>query len=75
MAQGDKNSRADRLDFEKPIGEWNQYEIQVNGNHFKLFVNGKLVNEGKNGELSKGKIALQSEGAEIHFRNIEIKTK
>lgn len=75
MAQGEKNARADRLEFEKPIGEWNQYEIHVNGNNFKLLVNGKLVNEGKNGELSKGKIALQSEGAEIHFRNIELKSK
>jgi hypothetical protein len=38
-------------------------------------INGQLVNEGKNGELSKGRIALQSEGAEIHFRNIQIFAK
>jgi hypothetical protein len=31
-----------------------------------------LVNEGKNGELTKGKIALQSEGAPIEFRNIKL---
>lgn len=75
MAQGDKNSRADRQVFEKPIGEWNQYEIHCTGNNIKLMINGKLANEGKNGELSKGRIALQSEGAEVHFRNIEIKAK
>lgn len=73
--KGEKDAKAERKEFEKPIGEWNQYEIHCSGNNVKLMINGKLVNEGTNGELSKGKIALQSEGAEIHFRNIGIKTK
>src|SRR5262245_16395367 len=60
-------------DVEKPIGEWNQYEITCKGDTIKLVINGKLVNEGKNAELTKGKILLQSEGAEIHFRNVELK--
>ena len=66
---------AKRKNFEKPFGEWNQYEIHCDGNNIKLMVNGQLVNEGKNGELSKGRILLQAEGADIHFRNIEIKQK
>jgi hypothetical protein len=53
-------------------GEWNQYEIRCKGGTIQLYVNGKLVNEGKNAETTKGKILLQSEGAEIHFRNIEL---
>lgn len=73
MADG--NARAERKKFEKPIGEWNQYEIHCDGNNVKLMVNGQLVNEGKNGELSKGRILLQAEGADIQFRNIEIKQK
>jgi len=73
--KGRDEVKAVRKSFEKPIGEWNQYEIHCNGNNIKLMINGQLVNEGKNGELSKGKIALQSEGAEVHFRNIEIKVK
>ena len=36
-------------------------------------MNGKKVNEGKNGNLKKGRIALQSEGAEVHFKDVEIK--
>jgi hypothetical protein len=57
---------------EKPLGEWNQYEITCKGDTVRLVVNGQLVNEGTNAELTKGKILLQSEGAEIHFRNIEL---
>lgn len=60
-------------DVEKPIGEWNQYEITCKGNSVKLVINGHVVNEGTDAELSKGKILLQSEGAEILFRNVELK--
>jgi 3-keto-disaccharide hydrolase len=59
---------------EKKFGEWNQYEITCKGGDITLVVNGKKVNEGKNGALTKGRIALQSEGAEIHFKDIEIKS-
>ena len=58
---------------EKPFGEWNQYEITCRGGDVSLVVNGKKVNEGKNGNLTSGRIALQSEGAEIHFKDIEIR--
>jgi hypothetical protein len=58
---------------EKPFGEWNQYEITCKGGDIRLVINGTLVNEGKNGELKRGRIALQSEGAPIEFKDIEIK--
>src|SRR5262245_50896710 len=58
---------------EKPIGEWNQYEITCKGDTITLVVNGQKVNEGTEAEASKGKILLQSEGAPIVFRNVEIK--
>lgn len=60
--------------IEKPIGEWNRYEITCKGDTIKLVINGELVNEGKNSELTKGRIILQSEGGEIHFRNIKLRT-
>jgi hypothetical protein len=60
--------------IEKPIGEWNEYEITCQGGDITLVINGIKVNEGKNGNLTKGKIALQSEGAEIHFTDIKIKS-
>jgi hypothetical protein len=58
---------------EKPIGEWNQYEITCDGDKIKLVINGDLVNEGSDAELTRGHVLLQSEGAEIYFRNIELK--
>ncbi len=58
---------------EKKLGEWNQYEITCQGDTVKLVINGESVNEGSGAELTKGKILLQSEGAEIHFRNVELK--
>ena len=58
---------------EKPIGEWNQYDITCKGDTINLVVNGELENEGTKAEQTKGKILLQSEGAEIYFRNIELK--
>jgi hypothetical protein len=57
---------------EKKFGEWNQYEITCKGGDVTLVVNGVKVNEGKNGNLKKGRIALQSEGTEIHFKDVEI---
>ena len=60
-------------EVEKPFGEWNQYEITCKGGAVTFKVNGNVVNEGKEGNLTKGRIALQSEGAEIHFKDIEIK--
>lgn len=57
---------------EKPIGEWNKYRIRCEGNTIKLWVNDVFQNEGTDAESTKGKILLQSEGAPIYFRNIEL---
>jgi hypothetical protein len=59
--------------IEKPFGEWNQYEITCQGGDVTLVVNGIKANEGRNGNLTRGRIALQSEGTEVHFKDIEIK--
>jgi hypothetical protein len=58
---------------EKEIGGWNQYEITCMGDSIKLVINGQTVNKGSGAEITKGRILLQSEGAEIHFRNVELK--
>ena len=57
---------------EKPIGEWNEYEIFVNHGDIVLYVNGELVNNAWDVKEIAGRIALQSEGAEIHFRNMRV---
>lgn len=58
---------------EKPLGEWNKYRIVVNGGTIELWVNGLLQNIATNVEVNKGRIALQSEGAYIEFRNIALR--
>ena len=58
---------------EKPLGEWNKYRIVVNGGTIELWVNGLLQNVATNVEANKGRIALQSEGAYIEFRNIVLR--
>lgn len=57
---------------ERPIGEWNEYEIIVNKGDVILMVNGEELNRATNVEEVAGHICLQSEGAEIHFRNIRL---
>lgn len=65
--------RIQKEPIEKPFGEWNEYEITCKGGDITLVVNGHKANEGKNGNLTKGRIALQSEGAEVHIKDIAIK--
>jgi hypothetical protein len=57
---------------EKPTGEWNQVEVISLNGKIKYIVNGILVNEGEAATLTEGKIMIQSEGAEIYYRKIEI---
>lgn len=57
---------------EKPLGEWNDYVITCKGGDITIIVNGRKVNDGKNGNLTKGRIGLQSEGTEVHFKDIAI---
>jgi hypothetical protein len=57
---------------ENPIGEWNRYEIVVNRGDVVLMVNGEVLNTATDAKEIPGFIALQSEGAEIHFRNIRL---
>jgi hypothetical protein len=58
---------------EKEPGEWNHYEIRLSGGDIELKINGETVNRASGLEVLSGPIGLQSEGAEIHFRNIELK--
>lgn len=68
-------------DAENPTGQWNTLDLYCFGDTAIHIVNGKTVNvlyhsshivNEKIEPLTKGKIQLQSEGAEIYFKNIEI---
>ena len=64
-----------RLDgvTENPIGEWNTYRIRCEGDQIRLWINDVLANEARSARPSGGRIALQSEGAEIRFRNVRLR--
>ena len=62
-----------RIDAEMPTGQWNRVEVIANKGKITYIVNGKIVNEGEEPSESEGKILIQSEGAEIYYRKIEIK--
>lgn len=68
---------------EKPLGEWNEMELIVSKGSITHIMNGKVVLKASNSSqmvsekllpLTKGKIQLQSEAAEIYYRDIEIKS-
>jgi hypothetical protein len=56
----------------KGRGEWNTYDVVAVDGVVKLAVNGKFVNGIRGASQKKGYICLESEGAEIHFRNIKL---
>jgi hypothetical protein len=71
---GDKLRRIPNLTdgTEKPLGEWNSMVIECVKNSIKVWLNGVLVNYGYDATASKGQIALQSEGSEVEFKDVEL---
>jgi hypothetical protein len=59
-------------DAEKPNGEWNVVEVVCDGDKITNIVNGVVVNEGTDASETRGRILLQSEGAEVFYRNVEL---
>ncbi len=57
---------------EKKTGEWNKAEVTVDGGTITVVVNGEEVNKATDCNLTTGRIGLQSEGGEIHFRTVEL---
>jgi hypothetical protein len=69
-------------DAEKPTGEWNTLDLYCYGDTAVHVVNGEVVmvlynsrQQGEGGEtpLTRGKIQLQSEGAEVFYTDIRIR--
>jgi Domain of Unknown Function (DUF1080) len=67
---------------EKPTGEWNTIEIYCFGDTAVHVTNGvvnmilyhsRQAEGGKEIPLTKGKLQIQSEGAEVFYRNIQLK--
>lgn len=68
----------------KPVGEWNQERIYVNGQNVRIEVNGKVITEANLSDLARehpdhegvkrrsGHITLCGHGDKVAFRNIAI---
>ena len=59
-------------DIEKPVGKWNRIECIAQGGEIFIYLNNKLVNHAMDVLPKKGRIQVQSEGAEIIFRRIDL---
>jgi len=57
----------------KPAGEWNHYRVESLDGKLTLAVNGKIVTRAFHANPRKGYICLESEGSEVHFKNIRLK--
>jgi hypothetical protein len=60
------------LSAEKPLGEWNTYQVICRGNSVEIVVNGKSMNKITDCNVSSGFIGLQSEGAELEIRSVVV---
>jgi hypothetical protein len=58
---------------ENPFGQWNQMEVTCRGDEIVVKVNDDLVNHATNCNVTEGAISLQSEGAPVEFRKVELK--
>lgn len=66
---------------EKPVGEWNTLDLYCHGDTSVHLINGKVMmilyhsqqmEHGKALPLTKGKLQIQSEGAEVFYKEIKI---
>jgi hypothetical protein len=59
-------------ELERPHGEWNTVTVVARGDRFEHWVNGKVNLVGRKASQTRGRIQLQSEGAEVQYRNAVI---
>jgi hypothetical protein len=68
-------------DAENPSGQWNTIDLYCHGDTSIHVVNGKVMmvlyhnkqlDNGQESPLTKGKLQIQSEGAEVYYRHIQI---
>jgi len=59
-------------DVERPLGEWNTKVVRCEGPSVSVTVNGTPTNAGTACTAQSGTLCFQSEGAEIHFKQISL---
>lgn len=61
------------VSIERPLGNWNRSEVICRGDRLTNKLNGRVMAEAYGLSRSAGKIQIQSEGAEILIRKIELR--
>jgi hypothetical protein len=65
-----------RMRARKPVGEWQSVEIVSKNGQVKSYLNETLVSTVSEHEFTApGHIGFQSEGSEVHWRNIRVKAE
>jgi hypothetical protein len=57
----------------RPSPQWNHYKVTCRGGVLELEVNGALVSGASELSDPSGYLCLESEGSEVHFRNLRVK--
>jgi len=60
-------------DLINPVGEWNKLECTCEGDKITVTLNGTIVNVATKVTETKGKLFIESQGAEISFRTINVR--
>ena len=70
---GKSENTLESRDLSVELNKWNKCKIVSRGEKLTVEFNGKKLGEVRGCSPSRGRIALQSEGSEIHFRNVWIR--
>ncbi|MFN8709330.1 MAG: DUF1080 domain-containing protein [Planctomyces sp.] len=75
IPSGDAKSdgMTDKTDLARPIDSWNECRIVSRGGKLTVDINGTSAGETTGITPCSGRIGLQSEGSEVHFRRIRIR--
>lgn len=68
-----KSDNTSESDLARPVGSWNECKIVSQMGRLSVEINGKKAGEITGAVPANGHIALQSEGAEVHFRRVRIR--
>lgn len=59
-------------DYEKPAGSWNILVCEAKGDEISVYLNGMMANHATRVSPSGGRIQIQSEGAEVFIRRVDL---
>ena len=68
-----RNYGKPKKELEKDPDQWNAMRIVADEDTIKVYLNGKLINEGKNASATSGFITIQAEESNLEIRDFRIR--